>query len=344
MNLFDPIVPPDRQHPNFQQALLRLGGGELDVIQGWAEGFEDRDGKLVKEFQTTFNSTFWEVYLHGLFKDYRHEVDWSHARPDFWLKTKHGEVLVEAVTANAAQDGQVEWAKKNGFDEDIANKNFWPLNREAIIRLSNSITFKSKKYMEEYRGLAHATGKPFVIAVAPFEQPYFQYQYDRAIRALLYDIYVDETAHHKNPNAYPNGAPDVNLGFVKKDSGAKIDLGIFLDDRLSHVSAVLFSCVGTWGKAIAMSEKPRLGTIQSMWGVGEYGQPTMRMMPIGVPSEGISDGIQIFHNPMAEFALPREVFRRQGVVQHFKTDRAWDFEGKDRCLMLRLPQTFELTK
>src|SRR5476649_24718 len=46
MDLFSPIVPTDRQHHNFKQALLRLGEGEFYVIRGWAEGFEDRDGKL----------------------------------------------------------------------------------------------------------------------------------------------------------------------------------------------------------------------------------------------------------------------------------------------------------
>jgi hypothetical protein len=339
MDLFTPVVPDQRRHPNFRQVLLRLGGGEIDVIRGWAEGFEDRDGKLVKEFQTTFNSTFWEVYLHGLFKAYGHKINLSPARPELWVESRHGDVLVEAVTANAAQNSEVEWAPKNGFDEDIANKNFWPLNREAIIRLSNALAFKSEKYLTDYRGLAHVPDKPFVVAIAPFEQPYFQHQYDRAIRALLYDIYVDETAYCKNPQAYPNGPPDISLGSVTKDNGTEINLGIFLDEQWSHVSAVMFSCVGTWGKAIAMSNKAQLGVVESMWGIGAYGKPTKRAAPIGIPSEGISDGMQIFHNPKAKFPLPREVFRRRGVVQHFQDDSGWAFEGKDRCLMIRVPQT-----
>lgn len=32
-------------------------------------GFEDRDGKFVKEFQTTFNSSFWELYLFACLRD-----------------------------------------------------------------------------------------------------------------------------------------------------------------------------------------------------------------------------------------------------------------------------------
>lgn len=338
MDLFTPVVPKDKQHQNFKQVLLRLGGGEIDVIKSWAEGFEDRDGKVVKEFQTTFNSTFWEVYLHGLFKHYGHKIDWSHNRPDFWVKTKAGDVLVEAVTANAAKNAEVEWAIKSGIDRHIFKKNFWPLNREAIIRLSNALSFKSEKYTTSYSELPHVKDKPYVVAVAPFEQPYFQHQYDRAIRALLYDVYVDETAYYKNPKAHPSGPPDVKLGSITKDNGSKIELGMFVKDKYSHISAVMFSCVGTWGKTIAMSNRRQLGLIESVWGKGINGEPNRRTTPIGVPSEIITDGLQIFHNPNAKFPLSREVFRQRGVVQHFKDKEGWAFEGKDGCLMIRIPQ------
>lgn len=38
---------------------------ELNVLPGWPTDFEDRDGKFVTEFRTTFNSSFWEFYLHA---------------------------------------------------------------------------------------------------------------------------------------------------------------------------------------------------------------------------------------------------------------------------------------
>jgi len=99
----------------------------------------------------------------------------------------------------------------------------------------------------------------------------------------------------------------------------------------------MFSCVGTWGKAIAMSSKPGLGIIQSMWGLGPQGRPRPRTAWVGKPIESVADGLQIFHNPKARFPLSREVFRRRGVVQHFWHDGAWSFEGKHQCLMLRIP-------
>ncbi|NJN90818.1 MAG: hypothetical protein HC878_10890 [Leptolyngbyaceae cyanobacterium SL_5_14] len=62
MDIFTPIVPEEQLHPNFRFITQpNLCNPEMEVINGWAEEFLDRDGKFVKEFQTTFNSSFWEL-------------------------------------------------------------------------------------------------------------------------------------------------------------------------------------------------------------------------------------------------------------------------------------------
>lgn len=350
MDLFTPIVPIEEQHHNFRTVSLPSWSAERAVVQAWAEGFPDRDKKFVTEFQTTFNSSFWEVYLYALFKEYGHEMDWAKSRPDFHLKTPHGEVIVEAVTANASEFGTPEWEKKALLTDDVKNKNFWPLNREAIIRLSNALDSKRRKYSDSYQKLAHVTGKPFVIAVAPFEQPDFQHQYDRPIRALLYDEFIDETAYHKSPHSYPEGPPSVQLKFVEKDNGSSLEMGIFAHEGWRDVSAVIFSCVATWGKAVAMSNEPQPGFVMASWGTNAGGLSERRMMPIGVPSETISDGLQVFHNPYARHPLPLDVFRRKGVVQHyFVPKKGWFsrdkyiIENYDECLQFRLTHSFNLT-
>lgn len=336
MDLFNPAFPSDRLHPNFQRALIPQRAGEREVVQAWAEGFQDRDGKLINEFQTTFNSTFWELYLHGVFKEYGYEVDWTHASPDFILATPKGDVVIEAVTANAAQGAVPEWEKPGLLTEAVRNQDFWPLNRAAIIRLSNGLLGKLRAFRKSYGHMAHVKGRPFVIAIAPFEQPDFQHQYDRPMRALLFDEYVDETAYLRNPNAFPEGPPSVSLGSVEKDNGTVIDLGIFNDDSWAEVSAVMFSCVATWGKAVAMSKHHSLGVIHSSWGTDATGKSQPRVVGIGVPSESITDGLQIFHNPFARRPLSPEVFRRKGVVQHFLTPDGPVRENYDSCLQFRL--------
>lgn len=343
MDLFTPIVPLEKQHANFVRTCIPYRIGEREVVQGWAAGFPDRDNKFVHEFQTSFNSSFWEVYLHALFREYGFSMDWSHASPDFHLATPHDGVIVEAVTANAAAGATPEWEKMRMLTDQVRHKDFWPLNREAIIRLSNALLSKLRKYKSSYRDLPHVAGKPFVIAVAPFEQPDFQYQYDRPMRALLYDDYVDETAYFRNPAAYKQGPPSVQLGSVEKDNGATIDMGIFLNDGWSEVSAVVFSCVATWGKAVAMSTRPKPGFVMSSWGTDESGRSQGRQARIGHPSESISDGLQVFHNPYARRPLSLDIFRRKGVVQHhLSPQHGWVREGYDDCLQFRLTQTINV--
>ncbi|MFC6282572.1 hypothetical protein [Polaromonas aquatica] len=329
----------DKQHENFKRTSVPSRRAEREIVEGWAQGFPDRDNKLGREFQTTFNSSFWEIYLHALFREYGFTMDWSHASPDFHLKTEYGEVVVEAVTANAADGATPEWEKVRLMTEEVARKNFWPLNREAIIRLSSALLSKLRKYRDSYRRLPHVGGKPFVIAVAPFEQPDFQYQYDRPMRALLYDDYVDETAYFRDPDTYKEGPPSVQLSSVEKDNGATIEMGIFGNDDWAEVSAVLFSCVATWGKTVAMSSVPKPGYVAASWGTDSSGRSEMRRASIGVPSEGISDGVQIFHNPHANRPLSLDVFRRHGVVQHYLSPEGrWIRENYDGCLQFRLTQ------
>jgi len=341
VELFIPVVAPERFHPNFKNALLPGREGEREVVTAWLEGFKDRDGKLVTEFQTTFNSTFWEIYLHAVFREYGFEIDWRHSSPDFVVNTPNGGIVVEAVTANAAQGAVPEWEKPGMMTGNVRYKNFWPLNREAIIRLSNALLSKLNKHRASYAGMGHVKGKPFVVAVAPFEQPDFQYQYDRPMRALLYDEYVDETAYFKNPGAFPNGPPSVKLVSIEKDNGATIDLGIFNNDDWREVSAVIFSCVATWGKTVAMSNRPAVGFVNTSWGTDETGKCEPRIARIGTPSETVTDGLQVFHNPHALIPLDLKVFRRSGVVQHYVTPYGFIRESYENCLQFR--QTHKIT-
>lgn len=318
MDFFQPVVKEAKWNKNFLSVLVPFREAECQLFNQWAEGFVDRDGKLVEEFQTTFNSTFWEVYLFACFKEYGLHIDWSYPSPDFFLSADGLDFVVEATTANSAKGKPSEWDKRFSIEELQTLRRFKELNTEAIIRLSNAILSKSKKYRGTYKKLAHVKKKPFVLAVAPFEQPYFNLQYDRPIRALLYDYYVDEDAFLENPDAYPEGPPAINLGFVEKDNGAEIPLGFFNDDQLSEISAVIFSCTATWGKLSAMSSNPCTTTrVHSIWATHPTGVPERRECSSSEHEEGVLDGLQIYHNPYAEYPLPPEIFRAPRVVQHY---------------------------
>lgn len=339
MNLFDPIVPPERQNKNFTNVLIPTRVAERLLLTEWANGFIDRDGKFVEQFQTTFNSSFWEVYLFACLKELGYAVDWSHPTPDFVVERGELQFVIEAVTANAAQGKPNEWDKT--FSEEEM-KSLWPikrLNTEAMIRLSNAVLTKVKKYESVYSVLPYVRGKPFVIAVAPFEQPHFNLQYDRPIRALLYDYYVDEDAYLEDPAKYPGGVPAVSLGTVVKENGAELELGIFNNKSLREVSAIVFSNTATWGKLSAMSRGNTTDEVivRSIWATAPDGVPARRICRAEEHSESVLDGLQIYHNPNATFPLSPEAFRAPRVVQHYFDENAadWVYEGRTDSLHFR---------
>ncbi len=83
MDLFTPVVPAERQHPIFRMLLDPSNAPERAVLESWAVDFADRDGKFITEFQTTFESSFWELYLHATLKSLGMCLDYSFHAPDF---------------------------------------------------------------------------------------------------------------------------------------------------------------------------------------------------------------------------------------------------------------------
>jgi hypothetical protein len=133
MDLFRPVVEEHRFHPHFRALLDPLRAADRGELLRWADGFPDRDGKLVHEFQISFNAVFWEIYLYAAFKDYGFNFDWQHTSPDFVLSSAVQDFVVEAVTANAAQGKLNEWDKTY---KDFGEFDIDRLNKEAIVRIT----------------------------------------------------------------------------------------------------------------------------------------------------------------------------------------------------------------
>ena len=309
VNLFEKLVDDNKLHKNFISILSEEHEKEREVLNNWIKDFPDRDGKFVKEFQTTFNSSFWEIYLYALFREFNFEFDWKCSRPDFALKDNELEFIVEATIANNAQGKEEEWNKDilkvyDDYTETMNEKNIY-----SIIRLANSFLSKLKKYRDSYGSLAHVKGRPFVLAISPFEQPLFYHQYDRPIMALLYNYYVDEEAYFKNPKKYPDGPPGISLDSVEKENGSEIMLGMFMDERAKEVSAVIFNPLATWGKVLNLTDKK--GFYSHSW-ITNKG-----LVMTQDEQELIEDGLFVFHNPFAEYPLPRDTFDRERVCQVF---------------------------
>lgn len=340
MDLFEDIGLSGKQHKNFVNILKHSKRADRAELLKWCNGFPDRDNKFVTEFQTTFNSSFWEIYLYALFKEIDFKMDWSFSRPDFLLEYKGNNVVVEATISESADGKTPEWEKD--LSKGIPDR-FKDMNMESIIRLSNSINKKYKKYKSSYSKLEHVRHNPFVLAVAPFEQPHFNLQCEVPIMALLYDFYVDEDAYNYAPHLFPNGPPDVSLGWVEKDNGTKIPLGLFESDDYSEISAIILSTTATWGKIEAMSDNCEIQrAVSSVWWSEVDNKPIQRHSMTNQNKENVRDGLYVFHNPYAKKPIDPDMFKLDGVTQVFvdpNTKRITK-ERNGFCLMHRQTMNF----
>jgi hypothetical protein len=247
MDLFTPVVSEETQHTNFRTITKFANTFNEDVLNEWARGLKDRDGKFVKEFQTTFDSSFWELYLFAVMKHFQLEVDFSFNAPDFVI-TNHGGINVEAAVASHAQGSTPEFVQSGTPIPDDLNE----FNRQTIIRISNSLAAKRKKYVESYAGLSHVQNRPFVLAVSAFDRPFAMLTCQRAIEAVLFGYYVDEERYLKEGGTLEGK----RIESVTKGNKSPVPVGIFTSEDFAWLSAVIFSSNATWGKVRALSSDP----------------------------------------------------------------------------------------
>ena len=315
LDLFTPVVDEDLFHPNFRSISESWSQYDKAVLADWADGFVDRDGKFVIEFQTTFNACFWELYLHACLKSLELRVDFSHSRPDFVINNYLDKFCIEAAIASNAKGQTSEWDRNM---DNLKSLNRNKIVKEATIRLANTLTAKYKKFVSSYGNLAHVRAKPFVLAIAPFEQPHFEVQNDQAMRRVLYAY----------DRPVLRGAKLVRHEYIKsirKKNGAEVPLGVFLDQRMPEISAVIFSNTATAGKVRALSKDPNPNVWFKTLRFNKRGQKPF-IWGVAKPDyyESLLDGLHVFHNPNARYRLPWDLFDKQGVMQHiYVKDHPW---------------------
>lgn len=107
LNLFANIKNLKNEKMHLKAYLLKNNlqfMSEKKMLFNWTDGLLDIDNKFIREFQETFHSAFWEIYLYKLFIEVGFELDQSHKISDFIIKEPQ-EVYVEAVTANIRNCG-----------------------------------------------------------------------------------------------------------------------------------------------------------------------------------------------------------------------------------------------
>ena len=346
MNLFETKLPDKRLHTSFRQIIRDPSAGPVrEVIQSWAEGLLDRRGeqrKFINEFQTTFNSAFWEIYLNRVFPELGLKVDYTKASPDFCVESPTGyQFSVEAVisdrshepTRNPNQDWEAEFKLLNTLK--LAGK----------IKDKRDIFLGEKGSKSPYSTLDHVKGRPFVIAVAPFNSDHSLMQNNEIINRVLFGI------EPPDQESFSTGK-QMKISSVSKPSGAPVELGIFTNDSYKEISAVIFSTTGTYGKAVVASginrivRSTRYRQMQkTAFGLADGGSnlgvshclegPQDYRISLRFASEGLIagsdvricksdlyreshlDGLHIYYNPFAEIPLDREIFDAPEITHNW---------------------------
>lgn len=329
MRLFNPIVDKNRWHPNFRSILAIGNGFNLDVMNDWAKGFVDRDGKFVEEFQTTFNSSFWELYLFAVLKKYNIPVDFSHAQPDFCVPSLN--LNIEATIASHAQGAEPEYVRLNNAPPTDLNI----FNLQTIIRLSNSLTAKHRKYVESYSAFVHAKDQVYIVAVTNFDQPYSFMAAQRPIEAVLHGYYVDEERYLAT-GGQEGRLEGEELLHVFKDNGSPIALGMFTTPNYKEISAVIFSSCANMGKVRAMSSDPSPSIVFDALRLNPASNKPHHIHCSKLQyEENLLDGLRIYHNPFATHPLDPALFRHRSVFQSYYVNDDWVYEQHEGLLLFR---------
>jgi hypothetical protein len=288
-----------------------------------------------REFQTTFHSTLWELYLFQILKSLGLSIDWNKTRPDF-IAIGQTRLNVEAVVSEIKQGGRPE--SDRGFDDLYSmieppweDKNYGEIMSEAITRYSNSILGKQKKYVAQYSKLNWVKKEvPFVIATSSYSQVRYGKEYHYPMTALLYGLLYDPKS-----DTYVKGKEITKLGTT-----AGIQLGIFQSEDMKCVSAILFSCTITLGKLASLAiSNPGIGhpTNYVFLVRHDYESPHYRIQEVSPENpEDLFDGLFVFHNPNADHKLPWSLFAATSAIQVWQNANGLYFEGSNLPLVARL--------
>lgn len=336
IDLFTPQVATDVQHPIFQMMQADIYAPERAVLSQWAKGFEDRDGKFVKELQTTFESSFWELYLFAALKEWGLPIDPRYHAPDF-VVAGDAPFCLEATIANPPAGGQPAY----GFSMAPPPKDFTNFNIESTLRICNSFDAKVKKYRRSYSKLRHAQDKPFVIGIASFDRPHAHFAAGRPIMAALYGLYHDEAATKPGDTHVTS----YNVTAAPKNADTKIEVGLFCEDTCAEVSAVVYSSLATWGKLRALADNPdALSTYCTLHPNPGSLLPILRSAMKRDYSEHLMDGLYVLHNPFARHPLPPGLLSHPRLCEvTVAPDGELIMNAPDDFLLLRMLKTMKIS-
>lgn len=338
MDIFSKLsdVSEEALHPKFKFLRDELYYSKAKaVVESWAKDFHDRDKKIIKEFQTTFHSAFWEFYLHAVFKKIGVSLNIDHNRPDF-ITEGTNKFYIEAVVSEIKDEGrpEIERTLDDQFSMLYPIENeiiFSEIIDEAIVRHSNSIGGKLNKYTGYFdkkknkwiKGYKECdwvdTKKPYLIALSSYDQINYGKEYIYSMMALLYGYYFSpETQEYSQKKS-----------IKKPGTDSDISLGIFYEERMKDVSAIIFTNTLTLGKLSSLSKSLLDDSAYVINVRYDYTPPHFKVHEVtSNHPEDLLDGLYIFKNPNANVPFDSSQFREHQVLEISLDDYGFAFEGR----------------
>ena len=133
-------------------------------------------------------------------------------------------------------------------------KDFADVLNESIIRSSNAIFSKIKKYEDYKKEQWFDEKNPFIIALSSCDQINYGREFLYPMMALLYGRYYIPSE---------NGCI-MKTSIKKSETGIELPLGIFLNSEYSQISAIMYTCTNTIGKLTALALSNGMHTFNSV--------------------------------------------------------------------------------
>ncbi|MFA6954695.1 MAG: hypothetical protein WC538_02345 [Thermoanaerobaculia bacterium] len=217
----------------------------VSELWGSAEPYLD-DGRP-EAAANDFHSVFWEMYLVAALLDRGLPVTKRELRrrrnggPD--IQIGDVDAWVEAVTAGEGSgDDAVPPLRTDGsfaFAPDI----------EILLRITNAIDAKWKKYNAYRESGLVKSGEPFIIAINGARLPCARQGPGGAPRIVRAVFGIGPLVVLLDPETGQCvGEQFVPMPSVIKSSGAEVETGYFCDSQYSGISAVMWGTVDAWNR------------------------------------------------------------------------------------------------
>lgn len=316
---FHIVVPREKLSKSYAHILDHPGfSAARRMIDEIWQHHEDIDGNFLEQMQTSgFDARIWELYLFAALRESNAVVSRPKPAPDFHANWGNAEAFIEAViVANSGamagtQEATLASSPTSPKDIHRLTKDYMPIRYGSPL-----FTKLQKRYWER----PHVIGKPLVFAIADFHAKLSMTWSSTALLRYLYGV---SHQFHYGENGKLVISP---LRVETHEIGGKtVPSGFFFQENAEHVSAIVFSAVGTISKFNRMGCAAGFGTSNTY--LLRYGTRHVHDENSALPakfayvvrngdtSEDWRQGLSVFHNPRAINPLSPDAF--PGCAHHW---------------------------